>query len=161
MSEYYWSRDMGERSKHFAELAENSLRESLTVDENIAGHVILAKILLQNNHNLDEAEMHLQQAKLLTSNVTEEAAIEVDFGNIAAHRQQLDVALQHYQQAAKLDPNLPEIWFRIGFMQRNLKQYEDAKLSYERAIEQEPRDIRAYSELAVIYMTEIKYDEGA
>ncbi len=154
LSEYYWSRDMGERSKHFAELAENTLRESLTVEDNIAGHAILAKILLQNNHQLDEAETHLQQAKLLTNNPTEEAAIEVDFGNIAAHRQQLDVALQHYQQAAKLDPNLPEIWFRVGFMQRNLKQDEDAKLSYERAIEQEPRDIRAYSELAVIYMTE-------
>ena len=145
---------MGERSKHFAELAENSLRESLKVEDNIAGHAILAKILLQNNHLLDEAETHLQQAKLLASNATEEASIEVDFGNIAAHRQQLDVALQHYQQAAKLDPNLPEIWFRVGFMQRNLKQYEEAKQSYERAIEQEPRDIRAYSELAVIYMTE-------
>lgn len=154
LSEYYWSRGMGERSKHFAELAENSLRESLTVEDNIAGHAILAKILLQNNHLLDEAETHLQQAKLLANNATEEAAIEVDFGNIAAHRQQLDVALQHYQQAAKLDPNLPEIWFRVGLMQRNLKQYEEAKQSYERAIEQEPRDIRAYSELAVIYMTE-------
>lgn len=154
LSEYYWSRDMGERSKQFAELAESTLRESLEVEDNIAGHAILAKILLQNNHLLDEAETHLQQAKLLTNNPTEEAAIEVDFGNIAAHRQQLDIALQHYQQAAKLDPNLPEIWFRVGFMQRNLKQYEDAKVSYERAIEQEPRDIRAYSELAVIYMTE-------
>ncbi|HLJ35842.1 MAG TPA: tetratricopeptide repeat protein, partial [Ktedonobacteraceae bacterium] len=154
LSEYYWSRDMGERSRQFAELAENTLRESLTVEDNIAGHAILAKILLQNNHQLDEAETHLQQAKLLANNANEEAAIEVDFGNIAAHRQQLDVALQHYQQAAKLDPHLPEIWFKVGFMQRNLKQYEEAKQSYERAIEQEPRDIRAYSELAVIYMTE-------
>lgn len=154
LSEYYWSRDMGERSKLFAELAENSLRESLKVEDNIAGHAILAKILLQNNHLLDEAETHLQEAKVLANNATEKAAIEVDFGNIAAHRQQLDVALQHYQQAAQLDPNLPEIWFRVGFMQRNLKQYEEAKQSYERAIEQEPRDIRAYSELAVIYMTE-------
>ncbi|HVB25429.1 MAG TPA: tetratricopeptide repeat protein [Ktedonobacteraceae bacterium] len=154
LSEYYWSRDMGERSKHFAELAENSLRESLKIEDNIAGHAILAKILLQNNHLLDEAETHLQQAKLLANNANEKAAIEVDFGNIAAHRQQLDVALQHYQQAASLDQNLPEIWFRIGFMQRNLKLYEEAKQSYERAIEQEPRDIRAYSELAVIYMTE-------
>jgi tetratricopeptide (TPR) repeat protein len=154
MSEYYWSRDMRERSKHFAELAEISLRESLEAEDTIAGHVILAKILLQNNHQFDEAETHLQQAKLLTNNPTEEAAIEVDFGTIAAHRQQLDVALQHFQQAAKLDPNLPEIWFRVGFMQRNLNQYEDAMSSYERAIEQEPRDIRAYSELAVIYMTE-------
>lgn len=154
LSEYYWSRDMGERSRQFAELAENTLRESLTVEDNIAGHAILAKILLQNNHQLDEAETHLQQAKLLANNTNEEAAIEVDFGNIAAHRQQLDVALQHYQQAARLDPNLPEIWFKVGLMQRNLKQYEEAKQSYERAIEQEPRDIRAYSELAVIYMTE-------
>ncbi|HLX40622.1 MAG TPA: tetratricopeptide repeat protein, partial [Ktedonobacteraceae bacterium] len=154
LSEYYWSREMSERSKLFAELAENTLRESLKVEDNIAGHAILAKILLQNNHLLDEAEAHLQQAKLLTNNATEEAAIEVDFGNIAAHRQQLDIALQHYQQAATLDPNLPEIWFRVGFMQRNLKQYQEAKQSYERAIEQEPRDIRAYSELAVIYMTE-------
>lgn len=154
LSEYYWSRGMGERSKHFAQLAEETVRESLALEDDVAGHAILAKILLQNNHQLDEAETHLQQAILLASNDLERAAIEVDFGNLATQRNQPEVALQHYKQAAQLDPKQPEIWFKIGLVQRVLKQYEDAKQSYERAIEQEPRDIRAYAELANIYLVE-------
>ncbi len=154
MSTWYWSRDMAERSRLFAELAENSMRESLTVEDNITGHVALAELLMQNNHQFEEAESHLEQAKMLANNPTEQATIEVDFGNIAVHREQYDIALQHYQKAAALDPNLPEIWFRIGFMQRNTRRLEEARISYERAIEQLPQDTRPYAELAIIYMNE-------
>ncbi len=154
LSEYYWSRGMSERSKHFAQLAEDTVRESLALDDDKAGHVILGKILLQNNHLLDEAESHLQQAKSLADNDIEKAAIELDFGNLAIQRNQPAVAVQHYQQAAQLDPNQQEIWFKIGLVQRVLEQYEGAKQAYERAIEQDPRDFRAYAELANIYMAE-------
>ncbi len=154
MSEYYQSRGMAERARHFAELAENSLRESLEVEDNITGHIALADMLMQNNHDIDEAESHLQQARMLANNPAEEAVIEVNFGNIAIHREQTDIALQHYQKAASLDPNVPEIWFRIGYIQRTSKQIDDAKLSFERAIELSPQDTRAYGELAVLYMTE-------
>jgi tetratricopeptide (TPR) repeat protein len=154
MMGYYQSHNMVERAKHFAELAEKSMRESLEVEDNITGHVALADMLMQNNHDFDEAESHLQQARMLTNNPAEEAAIEVNFGNIAVHREQADIALQHYQKAASLDPNVSEIWFRIGYLQRNSKQIDDAKLSFERAIELSPQDTRAYGELAVLYMAE-------
>ena len=160
MMEYYRRRGMAERARHFAELAENSMRESLEVEDNITGHVALAEMLMQNNHDFDEAESHLQQARMLANNSTEEATIELDFGHIAAQRKQHDIALQHYLKAASLDPNLPEIWYRIGFTQRTLEQFEDAKFSYERAIEQRPQDIRAYGELAVIYMDESNHTKA-
>lgn len=154
MSEYYRRNGMAERARHFAELAENSMRESLEVEDNITGHVALAEMLMQNNHDFDEAESHLQQARMLANNPTEEATIEVNFGNIAVHREQPAIALQHYQKAASLDPDVPEIWYRIGYIQRNLKQLDDARLSFERAIELSPQDTRAYGELAVLYMGE-------
>lgn len=152
MSEYYLTRGMTERSRHFAALAEQSMRESLTYEDSIMGHAALAEILMDNNSDLEEAEQHLQQAESLATTSTERATIEVDFGNIATKRNRYDIALQHYQTAAELDPNLPEVWFRLGIMQRTLERYDDAIPSYQRAIAQEPRDIRPYAELTVIYL---------
>ena len=57
-------------------------------------------------------------------------------------------------RAAEIEPNFEGIWFKIGFIQRNLKRYEEAKATYLHAIEQEPKDIAAYSELCAIYMNE-------
>src|SRR6266568_1018260 len=47
LSEYYSERGMNERAQHFAELAEASIRESLEVENNIAGHVVLAELIFR------------------------------------------------------------------------------------------------------------------
>nr|HET6904887.1 tetratricopeptide repeat protein [Ktedonobacteraceae bacterium] len=113
---------------------------------------VLAELLMQRgDDDLDEAEALLNTAKTMTSTPTEEAMIESDLGNLALQREQKTVALQHFQRVAEIDPNFPGNWFKIGFMQRNLQQFEDAKVSYERAIETEPQNMMPYSELCAIY----------
>ena len=151
LSEYYSERGMNERAQHFEELAEAAIRESLEVENNISGHVILAELIFKRGGNLDEAEAHLKQAREMAPEKQEEATIESDFGNLALERQQLHEALQHYQRAADIDPNFNNIWFRIGLVQRRMNRPDEALASFERAIEMQPKELAPYAELTVIY----------
>jgi tetratricopeptide (TPR) repeat protein len=109
---------------------------------------------MRQGEKLDEAESELQLAKELAMTREEEAMVENDLGNLAVDRGELEEALRHYQQVAEIEPNFEGIWFKIGFMQRNLKRFEEAKSTYLHAIEREPEDIAPYSELCAIYMNE-------
>lgn len=161
LSEYYGERGMTEREELFASLAIASVRESLTIDDSIAGNGILSEMLMhQGEEGLDEAEAIIHKAKTMVTTSAEEAILEYDLGNIAIEREQLEVALSHYQRVVSLNPNFQGIWFRIGFIQRNLQQFEDAKLSYERAIEVEPQNVMPYSELCAIYMNQKQYTKA-
>ncbi len=154
LGEYYRERGMTARDGQFAALAEASIRESLALQNDVAGHAVLAELLMRQGERLDEAESELQLAKELAVTREEEALIESDLGNLAVDREELEEALRHYQRAAEIEPNFEGIWFKIGFIQRNLKRYEEAKATYLHAIEQEPKDMAAYSELCAIYMNE-------
>ncbi len=154
LSEFYQERHMHERAQRFSQLAEASLHESLNVENTIAGHAILADLLIQQQDKLDEAEAELLQAKAMVPAPKEEAMLENSLATIAIQRDQPQEALSHYQQAASLDPNFENIWFKIGITQVTLNQLQDAKASYERAIETEPHFILPYSELAAMYMNQ-------
>ena len=154
LGEYYRERGMTARDGQFAALAEASIRESLALQNDVAGHAVLAELLMRQGERLDEAESELQLAKELAVTREEEAMIESDLGNLAVDREELEEALRHYQRAAEIEPNFEGLWFKIGFIQRNLKRYEEAKATYLHAIEQEPKDMAAYSELCAIYMNE-------
>jgi len=161
LSEYYAERGMTEREQQFAALAKASLRATLDLEDSIAGRVILAEVILkQNNTDLDEAETLLNEAKTMAETPSEQALIEADLGNLAMQRDQVEIALQHFQQAAEIDPNLAGIWFRIGLMQRTMQRFEDAKPAYERAIEQNPQDLLAYAELGSIYMSQKQFTKA-
>ena len=161
LSEYYAERGMTEREQQFAALAKASLRATLDLEDSIAGRVILAEVILkQNNTDLNEAETLLNEAKTMAETPTEQALIEADLGNLAMQREQVEIALRHFQQAAEIDPNLTGIWFRIGLMQRTMQRFEDAKPAYERAIEQNPQDLLSYAELGSIYMSQQQFTKA-
>jgi tetratricopeptide (TPR) repeat protein len=152
LGELYRERNMPTRADHFFALAEATLRESLEVEDSTAGHAVLAELLIRRHKDLEEAEIHLNIAKSKGTTTTEEAVIEADLGNIYLERNLLREALQHFQHAADLDPNLEDVWFKIGYIQRNLNQLEDAIVAYERTIEIQPQYIPAYTELCAIYV---------
>ncbi len=152
LSEYYAERGMTDREQLFAEFASDSLREALSIDDSLAAHAVLAELLMQRGgDDLDEAEALLNIAKTKTSTLEEEAMIESDLGNIALQREENATALQHFQRVAEIEPKFPGNWFKIGFMQRKMQQFEAAKASYQRAIEIEPQNMMPYSELSAIY----------
>jgi tetratricopeptide (TPR) repeat protein len=154
LGQYYSDRKMDVRARHFTALAEATIRESLSLQDDIAGHAVLAEMLMKQDERLDEAEAELYRAKELATNSSEEAMLESDLGSLSMDQADFEKALRHYQQVAEIDPNFEGVWFNIGFVQRNLKRFEEAKASYLRSIEREPQDMRAYSELCAIYMNE-------
>ncbi|MDQ6659726.1 MAG: tetratricopeptide repeat protein, partial [Chloroflexota bacterium] len=160
LSAGYYELGMNERGTFFAEHAEATIRASLEVENDIAGHAFLAEALIRQGKNYDEAEEQLHLAMTMAKNVDEEAMIEADLGNLELQRDHLSDALHHYQRVAEIDPNFPDIWFKIGFMQRNLQQFEEAQKTYEHAIEVQPQDIRSYSELTTIYMNDDQFTKA-
>lgn len=67
-------------------------------------------------------------------------------------REHLEDAISHYQQVINLDSEYPGIWFNLGFALRRLQRFDEALEAYRHSIQQEPDDIRPYSEMTAIYM---------
>ncbi len=156
LSEHFGELDMKDRQRQFLGLAEQSLRESLSVQDSASSHITLAELLVRRGeeNDLEEAETHLQKARTMTSEQREEAIIEADLAVIATQRGQFQQALQHYQRVAALAPDFEDLWLRIGILQRELKQFAEARATYEQAMAEYPQDFRPYAELAVLYMRE-------
>lgn len=150
---------MDERAERFYALAESSLRESLQADNTVLGHILLAELLARKEAS-DEAVAELQAAQALEPTREEEAQIEHDLGNIALERKAYDEALRHFQRVAEINPNFEGIWFTIAHTYRLQNNFPEAEVYYRRAIEAEPRDVRAYSEMGAMYLNRFQLNEA-
>ncbi len=61
-------------------------------------------------------------------------------------------ALSQLREAAKLDPNLPAVFTRIGGIYSMLGQAEDARLAFEEALAHDPGDADAHYALGTLYL---------
>lgn len=172
LSTKYSQQEDDAQAEHYEKLAQESLRESLTIEDNFEAHLCLAELLVGNDE-LDEAEDHLLQAKDLLTNLEEsairhgqamtdengskasypeeEANIEFHLGEIAGEREEYQKALSHYQRAIELLPDSPAIWFCIGKTHQTLEHFEEAEGSYKRAIELEPENEWYYAALSQMH----------
>ncbi len=150
---------MNDRSEHFFEVALESVRKSIAVDNTASGHIILAKLLMLRDQ-AEEAIAELQLAKSLTSNKDEEAQIEADLGNIAMMHQKYDEAIAHFKRVSEINPNYKGIWLNIGLAYRRQENYDLAEAYYHRALEAQPDDIAVYAELVPLYMATNHLDEA-
>ncbi len=148
---YNFSHDMPARETQFLTRAEETLRESLEIQNSATGHMLLGELYLSMQRN-DEAETELSTAQSMAMTPEEETSIESGLGSIAMRRERMAEALPHYQRVSQLDPNYPGVWFNLGFAYRQLGNFVEAEQAYKRGIEVEPTDIRPYSELTAIYM---------
>jgi tetratricopeptide (TPR) repeat protein len=142
---------MDERAEHFFDLADNTIRDSLVADESAMGHLLLGELQMQQGA-YEDAIVSFQQALPLVVNRDEEAQLEFDLGSSLLQLERFSEAASHLERVAEINPNYAGIWFNVGYAYRVQKQYEEAEAFYKRAIEQQPDDIRPYSELASIYM---------
>ena len=141
-----------EASARYKQLAETHARESLALDDNYMGHILMSQLLKDDAERLDEAEDHLNQAKALNTSELIEIAVENDLGEIAMGREQYDQALQHFQRVAELDPNIAESWYDVAEAYNLLENVEAAATNYRHAIQLEPDNIDYYSALSRMYM---------
>src|SRR6516164_7131666 len=102
-----------ETFERYKKIAEASIRESLALDNDYQGHILLAELLKDDPERLDEAEDHLNQARALTANKEAELTIENSLGEIAMKREQYQKALRHFQRVAEIEPTNAEVWYNI------------------------------------------------
>ncbi|MGZ3611522.1 MAG: tetratricopeptide repeat protein, partial [Ktedonobacteraceae bacterium] len=72
-----------ERGQRFLDLAAETLRKLLSLENSFESHISLAEVLIDENEHLDEAEDHLLQAKAMVNDPDEDAHIEMHLGEIA------------------------------------------------------------------------------
>jgi tetratricopeptide (TPR) repeat protein len=159
LSEQYKQYNMNERSEHFFEVALESLRKSIVVDNASLGHIILAELLMSRDQ-AEEAIAELQLARSLTSNKDEEAQIEADLANIAMTQEKYDEAIAHFNRVSEINPNYKGVWLNIGLAYRRQKNYNLAEVYYQRALEAQPGNIAVYAELVPLYMATNHLDEA-
>jgi tetratricopeptide (TPR) repeat protein len=159
LSEQYKKDGMNALSEHFFELALESLRKSIKVDNAALAHIILAELFMTNNRE-EEAVAELQLAKTLTSDRDEEAQIEADLASIAMERQNYDEAIAHFKQVADINPNYNGVWINLGLAYRKQEKYDEAIPYYQRALETHPNEIAIYAELGTLYMTMMQLDKA-
>ncbi|HCI82327.1 MAG TPA: hypothetical protein DHW02_21845, partial [Ktedonobacter sp.] len=150
---------MAERGEALLARAEAVLRESLTIQDAATGHMLLGELLLSQDR-LDEAEQELLRASELNPTPDEQASIEAGLGNIEMHRERMDAAIPHYRRVTELKPDYAGVWFSLGFAHRLLGDLDAAELDYQHAIQQDPNDIRPYSELTAIYMNKEEVEQA-
>jgi tetratricopeptide (TPR) repeat protein len=141
-----------EAFEQYKNLAEASLRQSIAVDNDYLGHMLLAELLKENPQRLDEAEDHLKQAKALTANEDMLLTIEYGLGEIALEQAQYQKALQRFGSVVAIDPTNAEAWYNIAEAYNLLEQIEDAEINYARAIALEPENIDYFTALSRMYL---------
>src|SRR6266702_3227639 len=140
-----------ERGEHFQELAEEALRESLSLENSFEAHISLAEILIDEKEHFDEAEDHLLQAKAIVTDPANDAHIEMHLGEIAFEQKQYEDALKHYQHVADYQQDSAESWASLAMVYRMLEQYDEAEANYKRAIELEPDNEEYYYTLSEMF----------
>ena len=145
-----------ERAERFLELAEASLRESLTIEDHAVGHIGLADVLQYSgdDEQLEEAENELYKAQEMTTDKETLAIIESKLGEIAMDRDDYEDALEHFKRVEEIDPTFPGAKAGAGDALRLMGKTEEAKAAYRQAIETEPDNLHAYVDLSQMYQKE-------
>jgi tetratricopeptide (TPR) repeat protein len=141
-------------------LIEKTLRQAIETDETTRSHILLAEVLIRQDKNLDEAETLLKTADPSALEDEHIMSIEAGLAQIAESRDQKEEALQHYQKVASLDLDFPHLWLKIGSLQRQLGDTDEAIFNLQRSVKEEPDLIDAYVELSTIYTGQKQFNRA-
>ena len=150
LSDKYADQGDDEHEIRFQELAEESLKESLAIEENLDARIALAELLIDTDR-FDEAEEHLLRAQALVSTPAQEAHVEKHMGEVATGQEQYEEALSHYQRVAELEPETPDSWSDLADAYEHLDNLQMADANYRRAIGLAPDDDDLYYSLSNMY----------
>jgi signal transduction histidine kinase len=85
-----------------------------------------------------------------TQDATDAEALNVKGMNLVSN-QDLRAALEHFEQAVKLNPNHPKAWYNMGMCLMNLGEAkEEASRCFEKAIEINPLDAESWNNKGAI-----------
>ena len=145
-------KDMAGAEQHF----NDALKRSRSKDPRVLNEI--ARAYLEANQNLDKAIGYLQTSLGRDNKNTETYLI---LGDIYLEQNKGGDAMNNYEQALRLNPNLAKVQVRRGNLfvrSRNANQAEEA---YKAAMQADPNYAPTYRELGDLYLLVGKYDEAA
>lgn len=154
---YYEREGAVDRAVQFSQLVEKKLRDAIAADNSFTAHILLADLLVDQAEKLEEAQSLLAEANQMATTPQERAQVENGLGHLADAQEDFTTALRHYQRAAELDAELPDIWINVGDAYSKLNMLVDAEKSYLRALAANPEEAYPYVELASIYTTQSNF----
>jgi NADP-dependent 3-hydroxy acid dehydrogenase YdfG/tetratricopeptide (TPR) repeat protein len=110
-------------------------------------HYFLALVLAQNTRDLYGAVEQLQLA--LEMDASHEASLFL-LGELAEHKGDLDSALECFEKLAEINPDYPDIFYRIAQLvqQQHPEEAERAALNYRKAAKRNPQLADAHYQYA-------------
>lgn len=111
--------------------AEQVLQQALRHGPNHWGALYTYAVLLQDLGRFDEAISFYERAVRLNP---EHARCRNNFGAALLATGRLDAALEQCNAAARLDPDAPLVKVNLGNVYLQLKQYQEARVCFEKAV---------------------------
>lgn len=137
------------RGLGFLELAmmDEAIREFETVinqePDILLAHLCLGVAYAERGMS-DEAMRELRLVQALTGDPQTNAIVHNALGNVYAHREQYDLALEEFSKVIELDSEFAVAKFNLGAINYNLKDYESSVLAFEEVKINFPRDWEVY-----------------
>jgi len=82
-------------------------------------------------------------------------------GIVMHGQEQLDAAIEQYQQALRINPDLPLTHFNLGVAHQELHQYAEAETSYRNTIHLQPDYANVHANLGYVLNLQSKHEEAA
>lgn len=103
----------------------------------------------EHNHPVpDEADIRAAVERVKAE--PENAALNVQAGNILFDSGRFSEAIPYYQKALSREPNNPDVMVDLGVCYFNLEDYRKAQEQFERALKIDPRHINALYNMGVV-----------
>ncbi len=134
-------------------LAINAAREALALDRTSESLNVLAELLISNDEQ-EEAEQLLRESLELTESVGAWA----DLGDLLMQREEVIEAVTAFEHAQRLEPQSPQIRWRLGRALEMADRLPEARVVYEDAVANDDGDAMAHSLLGNLLYQQREYD---
>jgi tetratricopeptide (TPR) repeat protein len=135
------------------DLALAAARQAVELDRSAETLTLLAEMLMARNET-EEAEQLLRESLELQETVSAWA----DLGDVLMSRQEYNEAISAFENAQRLEPQAPQIRWRLGRALEMVDRQPEARLVYEDALAANPQDAMAHALLGNVLTTQEDYD---
>ncbi|MDX2470006.1 MAG: tetratricopeptide repeat protein [SAR324 cluster bacterium] len=99
-----------------------------------------------------EYSKQLSDLRALAHRQPKNASVQLELGQCLFETGKKEEALEHFEQARLLKPNLAEPYLMVGLCLQGLKRHAEAVQEFLHAVEIEPKNLEAWSALGTIEM---------
>jgi len=158
LAERFGALGLIEQARHFMELGEATLRDTLSTDTPLS-YVLVAELLVSQGKE-EEAEKLLLEAREFTQERDAQAQIEFDLAHIAVNQKRFADAQRYLERLAEIAPTYPSLWAMLGYAHREQGNFAEAEIAFKRSMEDDPTEVRAYAELGTLYVDRDEFDKA-